>query len=129
MHVSGETPGHFGQLDASLDGDPPVGPDGGAGSLEAYIGAAAGVDWNSVEVGAPAVRAIVSAIRIGHAIYRPQHVGLAGGVGIRLGRLLSGIKAAADDKLTRVARVGWTLFAGDSDYHAACGAARFALAQ
>jgi len=41
LHVSGESPGHFGQLDVSLDGEAPVGPDGGAGSLEAYIGTAA----------------------------------------------------------------------------------------
>jgi hypothetical protein len=41
LHVSGESPGHFGQLDVSLETDPPIGPDGGAGSLEAYIGTAA----------------------------------------------------------------------------------------
>src|SRR5258708_31988407 len=41
LHVSGESPGHFGQLDVSLEDPAPIGPDGGAGSLEAYIGAAA----------------------------------------------------------------------------------------
>jgi predicted NBD/HSP70 family sugar kinase len=129
VHVSGETPGHFGQLDVSLDADPPVGPDGAAGSLEAYVGAGARVDWASVRVGDAPARALVRAIRVAHAIYRPTYVALAGGVGIRLGRLVDELRAAADEKLTRVARPGWTLFCGDSDYHAARGAARFAAAR
>ena len=35
LRVSGESPGHFGQLDVSLDDAAPIGPDGGRGSLEA----------------------------------------------------------------------------------------------
>jgi hypothetical protein len=93
--------------------------------LEAYVGAAAGVDWERVGGGDPAVRALVRAIRIGHAIYRPMHVALAGGVGIRLGRLLVEMRAAVEKDLTRVARAGWTLFVGENDFHAACGAARW----
>ena len=41
LHVDGESPGHFGQMDVSIAGHPVVGPDGGAGSLEGYISSAA----------------------------------------------------------------------------------------
>ncbi|MDB5319919.1 MAG: glucokinase [Phycisphaerales bacterium] len=134
LHVSGESPGHFGQLDVSLDDAVPIGPDGGAGSLEAYIGAAAlaarygGAEGLAQLTAAdPPVRALVRAIRVAHAIYRPQHVCLTGGVGIRLNPLVEQIKAAVEKDLTRVARAGWTLTTGESDYHAACGVARFAM--
>jgi predicted NBD/HSP70 family sugar kinase len=134
LHVSGESPGHFGQLDVSLDDAAPIGPDGGAGSLEAYIGAAAlaacyGGAEGLAQLNAadPPVRALVRAIRVAHAIYRPQHVCLTGGVGIRLHPLVEPIKAAVEKDLTRVARAGWTLTTGENDYHAACGVARFAM--
>jgi predicted NBD/HSP70 family sugar kinase len=133
LHVSGESPGHFGQLDVSLETDPPIGPDGGAGSLEAYIGTAALIarygDANVVGrlgVGEPPVRALVRAIRIAHAVYRPQHICLTGGIGVRLAGIVGPIRAAVAEKLTRVAREGWTLFTGENDYHAACGVARWA---
>jgi predicted NBD/HSP70 family sugar kinase len=132
LHVSGESPGHFGQLDVSLDDHPPIGPDGGAGSLEGYIGAGALAERYGEEgVGQltandPPVRALVRAIRVAHAIYRPQHVCLTGGVGIRLKPLIEEIKTAVEKDLTRVARPGWTLTTGEDDYHAACGVARWA---
>ena len=132
LHISGETPGHFGQLDVSLDANPPLGADGGAGSLEAYLGSAAlaaHYGENSADRLNPAnppIQALVRAIRIAHAIYRPHHIGLAGGIGIRLTRLVPQIKAAVNQQLTSVARPNWTLFTGDSDFHAACGAARYA---
>jgi hypothetical protein len=72
------------------------------------------------------VRALVRAIRIAHAIYRPLHVCLTGGVGIRLKPLVAEIRAAVEKDLTSVARPGWTLTTGESDYHAACGVARYA---
>jgi predicted NBD/HSP70 family sugar kinase len=132
LHVSGESPGHFGQLDVSLDDHPPIGPDGGAGSLEAYIGAPAlaaryGEAWiDRMTVHEPPLRALVRALRIAHSIYRPQHICLTGGVGVRLKPLLNEIKAAVEKDLTRVARPGWTLTTGDDDYHAARGVARWA---
>ena len=136
LRVSGESPGHFGQLDVSLDDSAPIGPDGGRGSLEAYIGASALIarygSPNVIEtltIAEPAVRALVRAIRIGHAIYRPHHVCLAGGVGMRLAHLTEAIRAGVMDQLTSVAREGWRLFAGTSEYHAACGVARWATAQ
>ena len=133
LHVSGESPGHIGQVDVSLDDVAPLGPDGGAGSLEAYIGGALlvknhGENWPAqLTAGDPPVRALVKAIRMAHAIYRPQHVCLAGGVGIRLERLLPQIRQRVETNLTRVARPGWSLFVGESDYHAASGIARWAL--
>jgi len=44
---------------------------------------------------------------VAHAIYRPQHVCLTGGVGIRLRPLIPEIKAMVEKDLTRVARAGW----------------------
>src|SRR4051812_40190466 len=41
LYVHGESPGHIGQMDVSIEGYPVVGPDGGAGSLEGYLGAPA----------------------------------------------------------------------------------------
>src|SRR5690606_22707507 len=91
LKVNGLSPGHIGQMDVSLDDDPPVGPDGGAGSLEAYLGAAAlaGRVPASLTADEPAVRALVRALRICHALYRPHEIALLGGVGIRLAHLES----------------------------------------
>lgn len=137
LRVDGDSPGHLGQCDVSLDGGPAViGPDGGAGSLEGYLGAPALTSrYGSVEAAFremrandPPLRALARVIRIAHAIYRPHHICLAGGVGIRLGHLLPDLRAAASEHLTRIARPDWTLTAGDSDFHAALGAARLATA-
>ncbi len=69
---------------------------------------------------------MAKAIRICHAIYRPHHIVLAGGLGIRLGRVLPALQQLVQLDLTRIARPGWTLSTGSSDFHAACGAARMA---
>ena len=133
LRVDGDSPGHFGQLDVSLAGDAVVGPDGGAGSLEGYIGAAAlrsayGADdpGGRLRVEHPAGQALVRAIRIAHAIYRPQHVILAGGVGNRLGHRAAELRQAVNHRLTSIARADWTLSVGEDDFHAARGAARWA---
>ena len=135
--VDGESPGHLGQLDVSVDDDPPVGPDGGRGSLEAYVGVPAlrrafGPDVNATlarltAADAP-IRALARVIRIGHAMYRPHHVVLAGGVGIRLASKIAMLKTLVDDRLTSVARPERTLRCAANDFHAACGAARLASA-
>jgi len=136
LSVDGDSPGHFGQMDVSLAGESVVGPDGGAGSLEGYLSAAAlasrfgpgpGVWVERITLDDPAIRALVRAIRIAHALYRPQHVFLAGGIGIRLGRLCGPIRDAVSHQLTAIARPDWTLATGDSDFHAAQGAARLAV--
>lgn len=132
LTVDNESPGHVGQFDVSVEGDRVVGPDGGAGSLEGYIGAAAlrrrfGSDPASkLRPHDAPMRALARAIRICHAIYRPHHVVLAGGLGIRLMRALPGLRKRIETNLTSIARPDWTLSIGDSDFHAACGAARWA---
>lgn len=140
LRVDGDSPGHFGQMDVGQFGDPAggrppvVGPDGGAGSLEGYVGAPAlaaayGTDPDALarlRADDPAGWAIARAVRIAHAMYRPHHVILAGGVGVRLKHLLPDLRRAVDDRLTRIARDGWTFGVGDHDYHNAAGAARAA---
>jgi hypothetical protein len=65
-------------------------------------------------------------MRICHAIYRPLHVCLAGGTGIRLTHLIEPLKRATEVELTMIARKDWRLFAADHDFHAAGGVARIA---
>lgn len=132
LFVDGESPGHIGQVDVSLDGPIVIGPDGGRGGLEGYVGTAAlraryGPDAAArIRPGDPPFRALVRILRICHAIYRPLHVCLAGGTGIRLAHLLDPLKRATDVELTMIARKDWKLTAADHDHHAAAGAARIA---
>jgi predicted NBD/HSP70 family sugar kinase len=132
LFVEGDSPGHIGQLDVSIPGADVIGPDDGAGSLEGYLGAPAlrerygDAYLDQMRIEDPPLRALVRAIRICHAIYRPHHVCLLGGIGTRLTRLLAQIKAAVDTNLTSVARRDWQLTLGDHDFHAALGAARLA---
>jgi len=136
LRVEGESSGHFGQIDVSIAGHPVIGPDGGAGGLEGYLGVAAlkveyGPDISSAVAGftgdEPAMLALARAIRIAHAIYRPEHVCLCGGIGIRLRHLIPNLRRKIEAKLTSLARSEWTLTTGDDDFHAARGAARMAL--
>lgn len=133
--VSGRSPGHFGQLDVSVHEpgrEVPVGPDGGRGSLEGYVGVAAlmarygcSAEEAVVRIGddAAPLAALARALRIAHAMYRPKHVRLAGGIGIRIGAHIPRLRQLVDDRLTGVARNGWTLACAMSDFHAALGAA------
>jgi hypothetical protein len=50
----------------------------------------------------------------------------AGGIGVRLGPVVPALRAAIEKGLTNIARPGWTLAAGDGDFHSAAGAARLA---
>lgn len=128
LRVDGNSPGHFGQLDVRLTEDPPIGPDGGGGGLEAYCGSRAlrGKRPDNLDARSDAVRALVRAIRLGHALYRPHHVALAGGIGVRLAHLAEEIRRDVNDRLTSIARPDWQLHFGTSDFHAARGAARLA---
>jgi glucokinase len=135
LDVEGGTCGHLGQIDVSIPGYDVIGPDGGAGGLEGYIGVAALrrmygtdvskaiADFSGTE---PAMLALVRTLRIAHAIYRPLHICLCGGVGIRLKRLLPALKELIDRDLTSVARPDYTFTCGDDDFHAARGAATMA---
>src|SRR4029079_402230 len=128
-------PGHFGQIDVSVEGHPVVGPDGGAGSLESYISSAAlaarygpGDAWlTRLRPTDPPLRALARAIRIAHALYRPHHVFLAGGIGTRLTPFIADLQQTILHQLTRVSRPETTLHLAQTDFHAAQGAARLAL--
>ena len=133
--VDGESPGHLGQVDVSVGDAAPLGPDNGRGSLEGYVGVPAlrrdyGPDVNATLAALtetdPPLRALARIIRIGHALYRPHHVVLGGGIGIRLAPKLEILKRLVDDQLTSVARPERTLQCAANDFHAACGAARLA---
>ena len=130
--LHGRSSGHFGQMDVSLSDDAPLGPDGGRGSLEAYIGGAALMRrWGdpatiaaSLDARSEPVRALARAIRIAHAIYKPDHVRLLGGVGLALARLGGGWRDLVARDLTCVARPNWSLGYARHEHHAAAGAAR-----
>jgi predicted NBD/HSP70 family sugar kinase len=135
LDVEGGSSGHLGQIDVSIPGHEVIGPDGGAGGLEGYIGVAAlrrvyGPDISQALDGfsgnEPAMLALVRALRIAHAIYRPSHICLCGGLGFRLKRLLPILKSMIDHQLTSLARPGYTFTSGDDDFHAARGAAMLA---
>jgi predicted NBD/HSP70 family sugar kinase len=135
LRVDGDSPGHLGQVDVSIEGHPVIGPDGGAGGLEGYIGATAlrqryGEKFAKIlptlDASAPPLLALARTIRISHAMYRPHHVILAGGIGIALQPVLPIVRELTQKSLTSIARPGWTLACGDGDYHAAIGAARYA---
>ena len=135
LRVDGESPGHFGQMDVSVTGETVIGPDGGQGGLEGYIGTAAlrkryGDGFMqmlaTLSLEDPALLALVRAVRIGHAIYRPDHVCLAGGIGNALSSRLRELQESINLNLTSVARMDWTLSCGDHDFHAANGAAKMA---
>jgi predicted NBD/HSP70 family sugar kinase len=135
LYVDGASPGHIGQVDCSIEGEPAIGPDGGAGSLEGYIGVPALIKkYGSTKIflevataNDAAIKGLVRAIRICHGIYRPHHVVLVGGIGTRLARLVPDIQRAVAINLSSIARPGWTLSSGDDDFHAARGAARLAM--
>ncbi len=138
LRVEGESPGHLGQVDVSIAGHDVIAPDGGAGGLEGYIGAAALRRTHGEDVSAalarfkgeePEILALVRAVRIAHAFYRPNHIWLCGGIGVRLRHLLSVIREKVGTHLTSLAQPGWTLSCGEDDFHAARGAARLASGQ
>lgn len=125
--VSGETPGHFGQIDVSFDSD--------SRTLESSVGskalqeefndgfaeAIAGFDENSIPL-----RALARGIRIAHAIYRPDTVSLLGYVGMLFQGCRAELERSIRSDLTSVARPDWKLTFGASPFHAAIGAARLA---
>jgi predicted NBD/HSP70 family sugar kinase len=137
LKVDGESPGHIGQVDCSIEGEPVIGPDGGAGSLEGYIGVPALTKKYGPDIPATlaklgpndaALRALARAIRICHGIYCPNHVALTGGLGNRMAHLLPVVRSLVETNLTSIAKKGWTLVSGNDDFHAAKGAAKLSLA-
>lgn len=141
LKVSGESSGHFGQIDVSLEEEPasiPVGPDGGRGSLEAYLGLPAlrahygprlRAWLDAPDINSPSLRALTRALRIAHAIYRPHSIVLLGGVGMSLAPILTPLRARINDHITTLARPDWKLEAGTHRHYAAVGAALLANAR
>jgi predicted NBD/HSP70 family sugar kinase len=135
LFIEGASPGHIGQVDVTIPGaEDVIGPDNGRGSVEGYLGVPAliarygstKIFLETATVDDVPIKALVRAIRITHAIYRPAHVILVGGIGIRLARMRQEIEDACNDQLTSVADPHWKLHVGEHDFHAALGAARLA---
>ena len=125
--------GHIGQIDVSIGDDPPIGPDGGRGSLEGYIGAAAlrkrfgdsdELILEGLRTETVPLRALARAIRIVHVMYRPDCVVLLGGLGHRLRE--TSLDELVNHQLSTLARPGASICYGTDDYHAARGAASLA---
>jgi len=122
------TSGHFGHIDVSGGlPDAPATPAAGRGALEAYVGAEAlrraGVDLDApAGLGRPALPAALAALarglRILLALYRPDHIVLLGGVGLKLQPLLPQLDAQVRDRLTTAA-APFTLACGRAGYFAA----------
>ena len=127
--VCGETPGHFGQMDVTLDAEPVP------RTLESYLGAKRlHSEFGSRFVEAIAafddharpLRALARAIRIAHAIYRPDTVALLGYVGMQFAACRDKLETIVRADLTSVSKADWKLAFGSSPFHAAIGAARLA---
>jgi len=126
--VTRGTPGHFGHMDVSGgQPDAPATAAAGRGALEAYIGAEAlrraGVDLDApAGLSHPALLAALAALarglRILLALYRPDHIVLLGGVGLKLRPLLPQLEAEVRDRLTTAA-APFTLACGRTGYFAA----------
>lgn len=140
VRIGSGTVGHLGQVDIGLmPGVPapgPIGPDGGRNALEAYLGAPALRERLGSELGDlvpslapddPAVLALVRAVRIALAIYTPDLVIVLGGVGLAFEPHGQVIEGAVRKDLTAIAPSGWRLAFGRSRFHAALGAARWAV--
>lgn len=133
--------GHLGQIDVGRTGDEDhVAPDGSMNTLESYIGLSAlrsrlgAGDENdlirfieSLPPEHPVMRALIRALRVVHAIYVPDTIVLAGGVGLALHSSGGAIHARVSDGLTTLANPDWSLQFADSLFHAASGAAMLAL--
>ncbi len=143
--VTGSGPGQIGQMDVTvlewvggMVPPPPVGPDGGRGTLEGYMGLPAlrerfgtdekmwGRELRLMRLDRAPLSALVKALRIAQAIYLPERIVLLGGVGLALADRTAELRAVVSAGLTPLARKGWTLEAGRTNFHAARGAARLA---
>jgi predicted NBD/HSP70 family sugar kinase len=136
LEVAGHSSGHLGQVDVGImleDGSIPIGPDGGRGGLEGYVGAGAlsrryGSEWPKLvhtwTGTTPPVAAVCKAFRIAHAIYRPHQIWIVGGVGLALESLHAELDGGIRRELTNLARPEWSLRFGTTPFHAARGAAR-----
>lgn len=98
----------------------------GASRLRARFGDAVDQGISTMEDDDPFIEAIVSMIRLIHAIYVPRHIVLLGGVGLALRRHAERMHRLSSEMLCPVADPDWELRFGTSMFHAAMGAARLA---
>jgi len=127
--VCGETPGHFGQIDVTLDAEPvPRTLESylGAKRLHAEFGSRLAEAIAAFDIHARPLRALARSIRIAHAIYRPDTVALLGYVGMQFAACQDKLETIVRADLTSVAKPDWKLAFGSSPFHAAIGAARLA---
>ncbi len=127
--------GHLGHMDVGRIGEADrIGRDGSRNTLESFIGARALGQWMDGQIldfdgltsSDTPIRAIVHALRVVHAIYRPHRIVLLGGVGLALKPHAHMMAGMISDGLTQLAAKGWTLEFATSAHHAACGAAKLA---
>lgn len=132
------TPGHLGHIDISGgDPDAPWTDAAGRGALEAYLGASTlrtlGLPLHDPAACAahPAMPGVIDALsrglRILFALYRMDHIVLAGGVAPIFGPVLDQLEVRIRDGLTPVAPQAWTVRLGQVGLFAgAIGAAQLA---
>ena len=137
LKVDGESPGHIGQVDCSIEGEPVIGPDGGAGSLEGYIGVPALIKKYGPDMAATLAKARPRRRRIEGP--RPRDPHLPRDLlppprrphrrpGQSHGPSAAGHSHARREQTSRsIAKEGWTLLSGNDDFHAAKGEAKLAL--
>ena len=128
-------------IDVSLgETDPPRAGDGTPGVLEAYAGGRAllarlgeHADESAIaelagrmDENDPAIRALAKALRVFHAIYKPDAIRLCGGVGGALAGALPTLDLLVRRDLTRVAQEEWTLGCVSDPFLAAEGVATLA---
>ena len=127
--------GHLGHMDVGRIGDSDrIGCDGSRNTLESFVGAPALeqfmdgqlLDLEGLGSSDAPIRAMVHALRVVHAIYRPNRIVLLGGVGLALKPHAQMMVRMVSDGLTPLAVEDWTLEFATSPYHAACGAAKLA---
>lgn len=125
--VSADTPGHFGQIDVSMTGEPrTLESYVGANRLRAEFGDDLPLAIASMGRQSHAVQGLARGLRIAHAIYRPDTIALLGFVGMQFAGRAHDLDAMTRAGLTPVAKPDWKLAFGTTPFHAAMGAARLA---
>jgi len=135
LRVNGNSSGHFGQIDVTVADVQltPIAADGGSGTLEAYWAAANVQHCLSKHIGPGLppmlLQSLARALRIAHAIYRPDGIVLAGGTSLSLAPHLDEIEATTRQGLSAIARPHCGIHLATHAHHAALGIARLAAAQ